>query len=157
MKSRLSFIASLMLLITSQTLLAEPAPPQMQSSLGQARNGTVSVVLSNIAALNKLLFEPSTQETERRVQQMIDSLKSMLNSIHAIGLFNLFVPQEWLRDPSKPGRIMVAALYLQKYPEEITPAIQIRLDQLIDQENQIPRLANELAKARDEAKKVVAF
>lgn len=157
MKLQLSFIASLLLFITSQTLLAEQAPPQMQPSLAQSRNGTVSVVLSHVTALNRLLLEPSTQETDRLIQQMVDSLKPMLSSIYSIGLFNLFVPQEWLRDPSKPGRIMVAALYLQKYPEEITPATEIRLNQLIDQENQIPLLTNELAKARDEAKKVVDF
>jgi len=60
-------------------------------------------------------------------EQIITSIVSLLDSLKIIGVFNLFTPKEWLSDKEQPGRILAGLLYLQKYPQYVTPEIKYTL------------------------------
>jgi len=84
---------------------------------GEARKGTVAATLNNTALLNHLLADGKIKETE----EIVKAIRILIPSLKVVGVFNLFTPLEWLSSKDQPGRILCAILYLQAYPQEITP------------------------------------
>ena len=94
---------------------------------GKARKGTVAATLNNIAMLNKLLLENSEQNQIAEIKKAVIGL---IPSLKAVGIFDFFTPAEWIGSLCHPGRVYVALLYLQRYPEEITKEIAHQLRDL---------------------------
>ena len=97
---------------------------------GPARKGTVAATLNNIALLNSLLSEQASPENQVKTDKVIEAITSLIPSLRFIGVFDLFTTEEWLSAKDQPGRVLVAVLYLQKYPQNITPAIKQLLMQI---------------------------
>lgn len=97
---------------------------------GYARKGTVGATLSNIALLNKALVETMTAEDKKYIQEVLENVRTLIPSLKVIGIFDVFNIEEWVSAPSQPGRVMVALLYLQRYPDALTPGIKNHLEAL---------------------------
>lgn len=100
---------------------------------GPARKGTVAATLNNIALLNNLLSEKESPENEAKIETITEAIASLLPSLRVIGVFDMFTPEEWLSTKDQQGRALAAILYLQKYPQSITPSIKRHLERIRDQ------------------------
>lgn len=97
---------------------------------GPARKGTVAATLNNIALLNTLLSENNSATDHAKATKISEAMAALIPSLRVIGIFDLFTPEEWLSSEAQPGRVLAAVLYLQTYPQNITPAIKQRLIQI---------------------------
>jgi hypothetical protein len=113
---------------------------------GPARKGTVAATLNNIALLNKILSESSSEKNLSKINPIMEAISSLAGSLKVIGMFDLFTIEEWIGSDQQPGRILAAVLYLQKYPTEITPEICQRLEN-IKTSTKSNLLAEEIQKA----------
>ncbi|MBY0501051.1 MAG: hypothetical protein K2P93_03505 [Alphaproteobacteria bacterium] len=113
---------------------------------GPARKGIIAATLNNVALLNTLLSEKSSISDSTKVQEISETIISLIPSLRVVGVFDLFTPQEWLSSETQPGRVLAAVLYLQKYPQDITPTIKKRLLQIQNQ-TKIKVLSESIAKA----------
>ncbi len=84
---------------------------------GAARIGTVEATLNNVVQLNILLSSQAATEEQARI--LIEAIQHLLPSLRVAGMFDMFTPGEWLAAHHQPGRVMVGALYLQAYPQDI--------------------------------------
>jgi hypothetical protein len=116
---------------------------------GLARKGTIAAMLNNIALLNTLLSEKISSNDLTKIQEIIKAITSLVPPSRAIGVFDLFTPEEWLSSETQPGRVLAAVLYLQKYPQDITPKIKKRLLQ-IQSQTTIKVLSESIAKTLKE-------
>lgn len=87
---------------------------------GRVRKGTVAATLNNIALLDRLFLNNSEQE---QIITITKAVKELIPSLKAIGVFDLFNIKEWVNNLNHPGRVYVAILYLNNYPDEITEEI----------------------------------
>lgn len=94
---------------------------------GKARKGTVAATLKNIAVLNQALLLDSQIGFEQ-VQETKEAITSLIASLKAIGIFDLFSIDEWLSDTLHAGRIYVAVLYLKQFPEDISDSVLFKLE-----------------------------
>ncbi len=100
--------------------------PYTQES-GEARKGTIAATLNNVALLNHLLkSETKTQE----IEEIIEILDSLLVPLRNTGMFHLFDPIEWIGDGHQEGRVLLTALYLKKFPQEMNKEISNVLQKL---------------------------
>lgn len=113
---------------------------------GETRKGTVAATLNNIAVLNTLLIEKPSPENQAKIQEIVEAVSALLPSLRVIGVFDLFTPSEWLAMDQQPGRALVAVLYLQQYPKNITPEIKQRLVQIRSQ-TKVKLLSDAIIKA----------
>lgn len=97
---------------------------------GPARKGTVAATLNNIALLNTLLSEKNSPNDHAKAEKIIEAMAALIPSLRVVGVFDLFTPEEWLSSEAQPGRVLAAVLYLQTYPQNITPEIKQRLLQI---------------------------
>lgn len=95
---------------------------------GPARKGTVAATLNNVALLNAALLEK--KEDPLRINALMEAVSTLLPSLRAIGVFDLFTPAEWLSDTTQPGRIMAALLYIERYPDKIALPLKHQLHAL---------------------------
>jgi hypothetical protein len=117
---------------------------------GPARKGIIAATLNNVALLNTLLSEKLSLNDSTKVQEIIGAITSLIPSLRVVGVFDLFTPEEWLSSETQPGRVLAAVLYLQKYPQVITPTIKKRLLEIQNQ-TKIKVLSESIAKALKEA------
>jgi ferredoxin-fold anticodon binding domain-containing protein len=95
---------------------------------GRARKGTVAATLNNIALLNRLFLENAKEDQIINIKKAIVEL---IPSLKAVGIFDLFNPQEWINnEPKYLGRTYVVLLYLKHYPEEIDEEITKKLKEI---------------------------
>lgn len=95
-----------------------------------ARKGSIAATILNAKELDMLLKMPPSTSKRNQIAEVIQDIKLMLPSLHAVNLFQFFTPLEWLQDPNREGRCFVALLYLQSYPHLIDRNIQARLAQI---------------------------
>lgn len=117
---------------------------------GPARKGIIAATLNNVALLNILLTEKLSLSDSTKVQEIVGAITSLIPSLRVVGVFDLFTPEEWLSSETQPGRVLAAVLYLQKYPQVITPAIKKHLLEIQNQTN-IKVLSESIAKVLKEA------
>lgn len=93
----------------------------------EGRKGSIAATLKNIA-----LFEEELRKGTVSAQFLsaIEDQKSLLPVLKGVGLMELFSIEEWLQDQNKLGRIFLTLLYIEAYPEEITPFIRNKLENL---------------------------
>ena len=113
---------------------------------GYTRKATIGSTIANIALLNKLMSEKTSPQNAAKIQEAITVITPLLSSLQALGVFDFFIPEEWIATATQPGRVLVAVLYLQQYPENITAKIEKRLLQ-IQSQTQVKILADSIAKA----------
>ncbi|MBA3604157.1 MAG: hypothetical protein H0W50_11095 [Parachlamydiaceae bacterium] len=118
-----------------ESILAEGVDYSMSTNpytgeFGQARKGTVAATLNNIALLNKLLFADASLQNQVQISKVIDAVFALLSSLRVVGMFDLFTPDEWLSNDDQPGRALIATLYLQKYPQNVSSKVKDRLIKL---------------------------
>lgn len=100
-----------------------------------ARKGSVAAMLLNARALDELLPQPSSSAKEEELGKILADIRSLVPTLHAIHLFEFFSPLEWLQAQprSQEGRIVIALLYLQQYPQLMNRDILNRLQQIKEQ------------------------
>jgi len=121
------------------TLVVNP----FSGSSGNARKGTVAATLNNIALLNKSLSNAESDQNN----EIKKAISSLIPSLKAVGIFDLFGIEEWINDTQQLGRIYVAVLYLKQYPNEITSGMKLKL-QKIANSTQSVYLRNEIETLR---------
>lgn len=124
-----------------ETLITNP----FTGESGHARKGTVGATLINIALLNKALAETMTAEDEKYIQEVLENVRTLIPSLKVIGMFDVFNIEEWVSAPSQPGRVMVALLYVQRYPDALTPRIKNHLE-VLEKTTKIKMLKDALSK-----------
>lgn len=93
---------------------------------GPARKGIVAATLNNVALLNTHLEKGEKQE----IEEIVNAVRALIPSLKVVGVFHLFTPLEWVSSNGQPGRILAGVLFLQAYPQEMTPEIQAKLKQI---------------------------
>ena len=88
---------------------------------GPARKGIIAATLNNIAILNKMI---ASGASEKELQPIIIEITKLIPSLHYVGIFDMFTPQEWLTSETQPGRILAGILYLESYPVKITDNVK---------------------------------
>ena len=116
---------------TPHTILADGVDSAISTNpytgeQGPARKGTVAATVNNVALLNKALT--AEVPDDKHIEALIDAMKALIPSLRVIGMFDVLSVDAWLADDKQPGRILIAALYLQNYPKEMTPEIRQRLN-----------------------------
>lgn len=95
---------------------------------GSARKGTIGAIINNITFLNKALLEnKSSFRTSEDIQITINEIRKLIPSFAVLGMFDLFVPEEWLvvmQSNEQWGRIVCVLLYFDQYPNELTAPIK---------------------------------
>lgn len=127
--------------IGASTLVAAPFTPEKILPVGvdgtisinpftgesaPVRKGTVAATLNNIALLNHLLAANS-EKSRDEVQCIKEAVVELLPSLRAVGVFDLFSIEEWISTNDQLGRIFVAVLYLQRYPDKSSEIISQKL------------------------------
>lgn len=100
-----------------------------------ARKGSVAAMLLNASVLDELLPQLPSSAKEEEVDKILTDIRSLMPTLHAIHLFDFFSPLEWLqaKPRSQEGRIVIALLYLQQYPQLMNRDILNRLQQIKEQ------------------------
>jgi hypothetical protein len=60
----------------------------------------------------------------------IKDIRDSILGLNAVGVFESFLPIDWLQDEDKLGNIMAGVLYLQQFPQEMTMEIKGKLGSL---------------------------
>lgn len=97
-----------------------------------ARKGTLCAAVLNVGYLDELLKESPSQTRTLRIQKILHDMRALLPGLHALNLFQLFTPIEWLQQNGvlKEGRAFVSVLYLQEHPEAVDAPILAELKRL---------------------------
>ena len=63
------------------------------------------------------------------IKESIEEMRKLMLSLKVIGVFDIFIPQEWLniQDSKQWGRVTCVLLYLEKYPDIINSEIKSRI------------------------------
>ncbi len=93
----------------------------------KVRKGTIGTMMKNVA-----LFEKNKDPSKRgQILHEIESdIGELIPSLKALDMFEFFSIIEWLEDPKREGRILVALLYLQQFPEKMSLDVQVKLNEL---------------------------
>ena len=92
------------------------------------RKGTIAATFTNLLALDKLL---SSNGSAKEIADIIKDQRELGRGLYALDLFQMQPLENWLRDASRQGKILVAALTLQDCPEMMTASIEARLEELV--------------------------
>lgn len=98
----------------------------------EVRKGTVAATIGNVAALNRLLQESPTPQIRANIEQIVKEIHGLLTSLRAVGMFDIFTPLEWISTSSQPGRALIVVLYVEKFPDKLTPEIKGYLEKIKD-------------------------
>ncbi len=96
---------------------------------GRARKGIIAATLNNVALLNPLLLSNSDKHLSQ-IHAIESTIKELLPSLKAVGIFHMFTVDEWVGEGQQPGRVLAALLYLQAYPGECSPKLHLKLEHL---------------------------
>lgn len=95
------------------------------------RKGTVFAMMQNARLFDKVREMPESAEKEEKLAQIKLDLKNIMPGLKANGLFDFFQPIEWLEAKGdEEGRIFVALIFLEMYPEKKDEVIYARLCEL---------------------------
>lgn len=106
----------------------------LQTSSGLlARKGSIAATILNAHSLEALLKEPESTERQVQIEGVLEDIRALLPTLHAVNLFQFFTPFEWLQEGSsfQEGRSLVALLYLQHYPQLIDALLINHLQNLL--------------------------
>lgn len=96
------------------------------------RKGTVAATFQNARDFDKLRKVPLSDEKKILLSKLLADQRALMSGLHNLGFFNFFSPSECLqRTSDEEGRILIAVLYLEKYPEEKNSAIVGQLRNLL--------------------------
>lgn len=107
----------------------------------RVRKGTIGASFVNIKLLNDLL---STGGSEQEIRKNMNDQRSLSRGLYATDIFEMQPVMNWLRDPKRPGKIMVAVLALQACPELMTDQLRLALQGIL--KNSHPIIREEIKK-----------
>gem|GEM_PF-5068877 len=84
------------------------------------RKGTIASLIKNVSLLNEQL---KLQETPAGVNVVIEDMRASIPAQEALDVFNVFKAEEWLVS-EQPGNLMAGVLFLQQFPQFLTPQIR---------------------------------
>lgn len=100
---------------------------------GYIRKGTVNAMINNVAVLNKYLLETlnDSSASTLNTQSYLDQIAKSMPSFYTTGLFQWFLPIEWVSNDEMPGKTLITLIALQQYPHLISPRLKDRLELII--------------------------
>lgn len=107
----------------------------------RVRKGTIAASINNIKRLDTLL---SKRGSEQEIRDIIKDQHSLSRGLYATDFLQMQPIMNWLRDPKRPGKIMVAVLALQACPELMTAQIRVALQEIVKSNH--PMLRQEIKK-----------
>lgn len=107
----------------------------------KARKGTIAATIKNVLQLDDLL---NNNGSEEKIREILEDQKPLVQGLYAADLFKLYPIEDWLNEPERPGKAMVAVLTLQKCPELMTDKIRDVLQKLMKTSH--PLLKEEIQK-----------
>jgi len=115
----------------------------------EVRKGTLAALFHNLKALETLLEkDPKSSE----IAGLKEDIRTTMPALKALGFFDIFPVNEWLFAKKANGKIwqskvLLAALYLQAYPQELDNKLRQKIAQLKNQS--LPPIQSELARITD--------
>lgn len=106
------------------------------------RKGTMAATIQNIKALDNLMLNSGF---ENEIQDLLNDQRSLCKALWASELLDILPIEIWLRDPMRPGKIIVAAMILQECPQLMNQEIKEILTQMLP--TACPSLKLEIEKA----------
>jgi len=91
------------------------------------RKGTIAATFHNVLALDKLL---SSNAPESQINAILNDQRPLGRGLYVVDLFEIQPIEGWLRNPNRPGKMMVAVLALQESPELMTDSVRSRLKEI---------------------------
>lgn len=91
------------------------------------RKGTIKALIENALYLDVHLKKDVSDE---KMLSSIKDIRDAIKGLNAVGVFEVFPPEDWFQDENKPGNIMAGVLYLQQYPDQMTAELKKKLGSL---------------------------
>lgn len=110
---------------------------------------SVKTLFKHMFTIDKLLAD---KDKDKEAHKAIEGVKELMPALEKMKFFEIFPPEDWLHAKKKHHKInttkvLVATLYLQEHPNEVTEEISKQIKKL--EKEKIPSiLKEELAKIR---------
>jgi len=143
------YLLTMALLMGSVSTLSAITPEQIlkdgQDSSSKngvvSRKGTIKSLIDNVNELNILL---SQKDSSEKAKADIKDLRESMLGLESLDVFKVFPLKDWLIGEGNPGQVMVGVLFLQQFPEMLTPDMKASLSSLSKKAH--PLLKNEIEK-----------
>ncbi len=109
----------------------------------KVRKGTIAATINNIKRLDDLMIRKGS---EPEIRDIIKDQNTLSRSLFLTDFLEMQPVINWLRDPKRPGKVLVAVLALQASPELMTAQIRVRLQDFLKEDH---------ALLKDEIRKVL--
>lgn len=93
----------------------------------EVRKGTIKALIENALYLDVHLKKDIS---DQKVLSSIKDIRASIKDLNAVGVFETFPAEDWFQYADKPGNMMVGVLYLQQFPDQMTPELKKKLDSL---------------------------
>jgi hypothetical protein len=107
----------------------------------KVRKGTIAATINNIKHLDALM---TRKGSDQEIRVIIKDQNTLSRGLYLTDFLEMQPIINWLRDPKRPGKVMVAVLALQASPELMTDQIRSRLQNFL--KNGHPLLKEEIRK-----------
>ncbi|MBA3812895.1 MAG: hypothetical protein H0X26_00140 [Alphaproteobacteria bacterium] len=147
MKTKALFVA--LALITTQSAYSTTATDVFPGKEDWAvlkgekvRKGTIAATINNIKRLDDLMTHTGS---EAEIRDIIKDQNTLSRGLFLTDFLEMQPVINWLQDPKRPGKVLVAVLVLQASPELLTDQIRVRLQDFLQEGH--PLLKDEIRKA----------
>jgi hypothetical protein len=129
MSTVLMVTGSAVMAITPNQILADGQDSSVHKGGVTVRKGTIKALIENVKKLN-LDLKKTTRQDIKTIAAIVNEVRRSIPEHNAIDVFEAFPVEDWLQDETRPGMLMVAVLYLQQFPEKMTPTIKTKIAKL---------------------------
>lgn len=95
-----------------------------------APNDAMSKTFEHVIEFQRLSLSSNDKQAMDLLKKLADEQKSLSVSLYNSGIFKIFTPLDWMQNEAQEGKIFVALIYLQKYPQFVTPKTLERIKQI---------------------------
>ncbi len=98
----------------------------------------ISKTFENVIEFQKLALALTLDDKQLKdaLKKLTEQQRALSVSLNNSGIFKIFRPLDWMQNESQEGKIFVALIYLQKYPQYATPKTVERMKQIAQNPSQ---------------------
>lgn len=90
----------------------------------------ISKTFEHVIEFQHLSLASNDKQTNESLKKLTDEQKNLSASLYNSGIFKVFTPLDWMQNEAQEGKIFVALIYLQRYPQFVTPKTLERIKQI---------------------------
>lgn len=90
----------------------------------------IAKTLENVIEFQRISLGLNDKQNAEAVKKLTEQQSALSVSLYNSGIFKIFTPLDWMQNEAQEGKIFVALIYLQKYPQYATPKTVERIKQI---------------------------